>query len=628
MSGDKAAKKRFLFLVFTVFGGAIYGEGAVFAPFGGKPSVSTMAAGAILGALVFSVLIWTAARTVWALKGGDASDLRLRLGIATALGSLVILWYLPDAFFSSDPSTHPDIPQEISPQYAIPVLIIMAAVCSAILTKVIAGAWPRWERRAQILGHSRAPVAILAITIAVWTVIASFLDIIKHHNLNVFGVNTVIADQALKSFLGDQGFMFSANAQTFGSSLIGVHTNFIYALIYPLYALVPRYETLLILANLFLALGAIPVYLLAKRHFSPLVSLLLAATYLLHPTIIGQPAAQDLSELRFAATPILFAFYFFEANRFWPFLGFSLLAMTVREDVALFVALFGLLALLRKRNILWIVVPMFVGLSYLALAVFSLIPSFNPKGRFTRLELVYSPLGANLPEMAKTFLLKPWKVIALAFSSLKHAGLVVYLFASTGLFAAFFSPAILLAAPALGENLLHFSRPNIVLYYAILLVATLFPAYILGLSRIQRLTKNRSNPALQLIAPVLIVLTLFSGASMFYQWLSPAKFKPRPNSEAIEALLRKLPDDATVVMPDYLLPKVKPLQAARFYNQVYYQAMDGTTRPGEKFFVIDTNIVSAMEARTAREVLEAAVSENREYTLIFSQDNLSLYERM
>lgn len=600
------------------------GEGVVCALFLGRPPVNPAIIGAMSGASILPLLLWFLARVISSGKELEPAGFRLRLGIAAALSSSVILWYLPDIFFSSDPASHPDIPQEVGPEFAIPFLIILAAISTTILTMIFTG---RWTGRTRASVQLRHPAAVLAVMIVAWAAAGVFMDITKHHNLNVLGVNTIIADHALRNFVADQGFMYSPNAQTFGSSLIGVHANFIYVFIYPLYVLVPRYETIITLSTLSLALGAVPIYLLAKRHFSTNVSLILAASYLLHPTIIGQAASQDLTELRFAATPILFAFYFFETNRFLPFLGFSLLAMTVREDVAMFIAIFGILAFLRKRSIVWIAAPIFIGLSYFMLAVFSLIPHFNPTGKFARLELVYSTLGGNVQEILKTFVFQPWKVATLAFSSLKHIGFVVYLFASTGFFAPLFSAAILLSLPALGENLLHFSRPDIVWYYAILLIATLFPAYILGLSRIQQLSEKHGHDIFQFLVPAIIVLTLFSGTSMFYQWLSPAKFKARTNSQAIETLLDKLPDDASVVMPSYLLQKVKPSQAARFYNQVYYETFAGITRPEEKYFIIDTNIVSAQEARAGRETLEDLVSDGDRYTLICRQDNLSLYER-
>ncbi|RJQ45560.1 MAG: DUF2079 domain-containing protein [Gaiellales bacterium] len=624
MSDDATAKHRWLYLMISpAFAGFVCGASVAFALYGNKPRSAYILIGGLLGAAVLPLAARLFAGLVTGRSKRQPGEIQRSLGWAAFLGSFPILLYLPNAYFKAGAETHPDVPAEIVPAYAVPALLVITFVMMATTAFVLlryrdAGVFAPENDK----GVSR-PWVVLGLMIIVWVAVGVFMDVTKHHNLYVLGSNTPIADRALANFTGGE-FMFNSITQTFGSSLLGVHLNFIYVLVYPFYVMFPYYETIISAGTLFLGLGAVPVYLLARRHFSTNVSLLLAAGYLLHPSIIGQPASQDLSELRFVAMPLLFAFYFFDSKRFWPFIAFSLLAMTIREDVSVFIALFGILALFGRRKAHWIIAPIAIGAAYFIIAVKWLIPAFNPKGKFVRLG-VYSPLGDSIGDIARTILLKPWKLLGIALGSLQHFALIGQMSLTTGVFAPLFSVAVLVSFPAMAENLMHSSRPDIVWYYSILWIATLFPAYILGLSRIRTMVtsgrwKNRSS----LVIPLILCFSLFMSISMFYKWFLPERFTPRENIAAIENIFSLIPADASIIMPSYLLEKAGPSQEIRSYYQVYYESVDGEAKPREEYVIMDTDIVSAQESRDGREVLESLI-ERHDYALLFQEGNLSLY---
>lgn len=129
------------------------------------------------------------------------------------------------------------------------------------------------------------------------------------------------------------------------------HVPFFYYALAPLYRLAPRVETLLWLQTLFLAAGALPVFLLARRLTASRVAGATAgALYLLHPGF--QLLSQwDVHEGAFAVPLFLFALYFYESGRPRLFLLLLALGGSVREEMGLFGVSVGLMLLLSRRDL-------------------------------------------------------------------------------------------------------------------------------------------------------------------------------------------------------------------------------------------------------------------------------------
>jgi len=102
------------------------------------------------------------------------------------------------------------------------------------------------------------------------------------------------------------------------------HINIIAILIAPFYALFPYTDTLLIVASIVLASGAIPIYFIAKKELkNNSISLILAFSYLLYPALQGANVV-DFNYLVFAVPFLLTAFYFYreESWKLYWFIGF------------------------------------------------------------------------------------------------------------------------------------------------------------------------------------------------------------------------------------------------------------------------------------------------------------------
>lgn len=140
----------------------------------------------------------------------------------------------------------------------------------------------------------------------------------------------------------DQGMWLLAHGKApfvtlIGRNLFGDHAQFLLFGVAPLYRLRPDASTLLILQAAALALGAVPVYLLAIRRLAnPLFATVLVGGYLLHPAL-GLTNLENFHPEAFVVPLLGFAIYAAVENRPRLFITFCVLALLGKEDVVLVV---------------------------------------------------------------------------------------------------------------------------------------------------------------------------------------------------------------------------------------------------------------------------------------------------
>ena len=123
-----------------------------------------------------------------------------------------------------------------------------------------------------------------------------------------------------------------------GRDLFGDHAQFSLLALVPLYWIRPDPSTLLNVQALVMALGAVPVYLLAiRRSLGPLVATVFVAAFLLHPAL-GQSNLENYHPDSFLIPILGFAIYFAVEDRTRPFVISCALALLCKEDAVLVVA--------------------------------------------------------------------------------------------------------------------------------------------------------------------------------------------------------------------------------------------------------------------------------------------------
>lgn len=350
-------------------------------------------------------------------------------------------------------------------------------------------------------------------------------------------------------------------------SLLADHVQpFLLVLALP-YALFPRTETLLILMSLTTALGAVPLYAIARRRLgSAWWALAFAGVYLLLP-VVETNSVGDLHGLRFLPPLLLAALDAAQRGKSWQWWLWMVLAAGTREDVAFFAGWAMLwLAPAERRREAWIMFG--VGTAYSLLCFLVIIPHFGGGGTpyLTR----FFPLGTDLTPagiVEVMFQGRFWLRNVLAFLSYNvRLGLpLLFLYG-------FHWPALLAAAPllvlngvswfqvALYPNLSHYSAP---------VVPWICVGAVEGFVVVARWL-HRARPTLQwrnLVGEALLVSTVATHVVSGYTPLALRFVWPQvgPREEAKVALLARIPEDAVVSAESHLGTHLARRETMRFF---------------------------------------------------------------
>ncbi len=227
---------------------------------------------------------------------------------------------------------------------------------------------------------ARFNLAQLVVGVLIVAYVATFgtLSLRRHQNLRTHALDLGYTDQAVWNTLHGRPFRFSTYLdaafrldipiQDFRQPdvLLGYHVEPILAPIALLYLLHDGPETLLWLQTVALALGALPVHLLARHkaqgtirnaqctiHNSQFATRWLPVAFVLIYLLSPPLEAANLSDFHAVAlSPVLLlsAFYCLETDRPWGFVAFAFLAAMTKEEVGLLVAAMGLWAALARRR--------------------------------------------------------------------------------------------------------------------------------------------------------------------------------------------------------------------------------------------------------------------------------------
>jgi len=186
-------------------------------------------------------------------------------------------------------------------------------------------------------------------------------------------------------------------------SYLGDHLEIIILLLLPFYIIYRSALTLLILQALIMAAAVIPLYFLAKKYLNPSLTLILVCLYLFNP-ITWNLCLYEFHILTLAPFFIFWAFYFYDNNKFLAFCASSMLCLLVREDVSFVILAFGLLALIERKKLKWIIAPIISSVTYFYCAT-QITAIFSSAGHYKFL-IYYQWLGNNFQEIAINFFLK------------------------------------------------------------------------------------------------------------------------------------------------------------------------------------------------------------------------------
>jgi uncharacterized membrane protein len=288
----------------------------------------TLVLGAVLGALVPGViLLWK--RTEKAL---DQVNQAVRIACP-----LVLLGAAP-AVFRWKPWTDNPIGLGIT---LLAFSLVLERTLRISFEAVPSRAWD-WlraqhekvqQRFPRVLAY--APFAFVLLCAISYALFMSYMSVRLHHRLETRAFDLGGYDSLFYNALSGHPFRCPANVMPTGdwSSLKGHAELSIYVLL-PIYAISPRAETLLILQSCLLGLASIPLYLVAARHTSKIVAVIVALCYLCFPSL----HSANLFDFHMQPVAIFFVLwvaYFIDARRYvWLAIALPI-ALGLREDISI-----------------------------------------------------------------------------------------------------------------------------------------------------------------------------------------------------------------------------------------------------------------------------------------------------
>ena len=169
----------------------------------------------------------------------------------------------------------------------------------------------------------------------------SYFSILNLHHFVVPSYDLAIYDNLVWNTSHGR---FLASSMIKGGTHMAAHFDPLLVALTPFYLLSPRAETLLIIQSVWLASGAIPLYLIASRVLrGAAAGMVVAGAYLLHPALHGINL-YEFHSLALVVPLVIWSLYFLErdsAKGYWITL---LLILLTREDMALLACGIGLFA--------------------------------------------------------------------------------------------------------------------------------------------------------------------------------------------------------------------------------------------------------------------------------------------
>jgi len=290
-------------------------------------------------------------------------------------------------------------------------------------------------------------------------------------------------------------------------SRLGAHFDPLLVLLAPLWWLWPHPSLLLVVQAVSVALGAVPVFLLARKHLgTDWAGLGFALVYLLYPPTQWL-VVDDFHPVALATPLLLGAIWFLDENRLLPFALCAVAACLTKEQVGLVVAMLGLWhALAHGQRRVGVMISV-AGVAVAIVATALIVPRYAPGGG-SPFEGRYAAVGGSPAGIAKTAVVHPLRLLQAATEH-RDLSYLADLLAPLGGLSLLAPLAAASALPELALNLLSGTRTqtSIHFHYTAAAIPGLIAGAVLGAARVQRRWPGSAHT----LARGLVLLVLAAG---------------------------------------------------------------------------------------------------------------------
>jgi uncharacterized membrane protein len=497
---------------------------------------------------------------------------------------------------------------------------------------------------------NNSPAAwLLLLMIGVYCWVFGNLTWAQQSNFGTFGFDMGIYDQGI--------WLLSRFYEPFvtirGLNFFGHHVNLITLLFVPFYWLGAGPHFLYLAETVMLAMGAIPVWLIARDRFrSSWGALIPAASYLLYPSL------QWINWWHFhpdalIITPLLFAWWF-QSRRAWVAYSISvLLALSCKEDAAIAIFMLGLLMFL-WAFVSWVVnclslvktqgrnnpvaqakpylyagtVTMLIAMGWWFISTKLIIPLANTgAGPF------YANLFPGFGNDVRSVIISIFSHPDRLWNAIVSDDCIAYytkLFVPVA-FLALLSPEILIGLPQLVVNTIsaHGYTHDFKYHYTSIIIAVIFISSIEAVGRVGK----RYRPAMW----CLLFLLGFSAIYTNIQW-SPSPLgkayrtgiwaQPQDKHDLLRAALQKVPSDAGVTATYYIVPHLTHRRLIYEFPNPFrtanwgFQDKNPDNPDDVDFLVIDTGLTGSDKS-----LYQRLIGPEGDFELIFSDHGIEVAKR-
>jgi uncharacterized membrane protein len=322
--------------------------------------------------------------------------------------------------------------------------------------------------------------------------------------------------------------------------------------LFPLYCLFPKHETIIVFNALVLSLGAIPAFLIARRLLdSHSCALVFGLAYLLYPPLMFLEfrSGWGPSEEGQLVPLLLAAGYCLTAGRPWLAIVWAVLTMCVKENAAVTITMFGIFMAVfsphRKHG-----VGLAAGAALYFIIGTKLILPMIDEHAYKGVMGVFSHLGQGYLGIAWRTITDPIYVlgILLAYSNFS---LLLHLLVPLGAAAAISPSRILILAPAFLFLMLSGSpyHHSILYWNHAILIPVVFYAGIHGLNN-ARAKLNEwwtwTDDSRAALMAAVFACSVLSFSIFFLPMMSAATFEVRPRHRIIRNIQNLIPVESSV----------------------------------------------------------------------------------
>lgn len=478
----------------------------------------------------------------------------------------------------------------------------------------------------------------VAATVLIYFLFFSVITVMRHASFSSTAYDLGIFDQTIWGY--SQGEMLLNTVR--GMNILGDHMHPILFIFAPLYKFLPMPETLLVLQSLALALGALPIYWIARKRIGTTAAALISASYLLYPSL-QYINMFDFHPEAFAIPLLLFALYFADARKYAAAIAMLALTGLSKEHFPLALASVGVYVFLAQKKRLLGTLMAAAGVVWFLVNFKILLPYFYGGSQYAHL-LSYGYLGSSIGNAAKNAVLHPQLIIGnlLAADKLAYLGL---LFLPLGAAAAVIMglPYLLLAAPFFAINLLRSQDLTTAILYQhnAELIPFIYFAAVMGAKRLVRLLSLLKLSNTRVAIGVFVLLTAVTASAVYGPFATIYDVKQFAQNEHVRTgklLLGEIPKDASVSADPLLLPHLTHRKEAYMfpnpfimfmYGKEFWLLQNGTAEDQNKvdYVVMDLSRTSPSYSAELYANFVAEFLNNRNYGLVKLEDSYALFKK-